>query len=363
MSRNAQTVASRRCCLWRLLCLCLLLPPLARAQEPGVHNALRTNVPTARVVIIEDPDATQYLKAVPERVQAMVQRGVTNLMRTANARSAWSKLVATNDIIGIKVFTAPGPFSGTRKSVVAAVIQELLNAGIPPRNIVIWDRHISELTDAGYPELAQRFGVRMQGSVESGYDLKVFYDKPLLGTLAADDVEFGKTGPGVGRKSYVSKLLTQELTKVIVITPMLHHNVIGVTGNLYSMAFGSVDNIGRFENKVQDMSLAVPEICALPIKGDDFRLEDRVVLNIVDALICQYEGQDRGLLHYSTVLNQLRFSKDPVALDVLSLQEISAQRQNAGADPITNNIDLYANAALLELGINDTNRIQVEKYQ
>jgi hypothetical protein len=85
------------------------------------------------------------------------------------------------------------------------------------------------------------------------------------------------------------------------------------------------------------------------------------VLSIVDALICQYEGQEQGLLHYSTVLNQLRFSRDPVALDVLSLQEINRQCQLAGMAATSTNLDLLNNAALLEIGVSDPKRIDVIK--
>jgi hypothetical protein len=84
------------------------------------------------------------------------------------------------------------------------------------------------------------------------------------------------------------------------------------------------------------------------------------VLNIVDALICQYDGQNAGLLHYSAILNELRFSRDPVALDVLSLEEINHQRELADV-PATGktNTDLYSNASLLEIGISDPQHIQV----
>jgi hypothetical protein len=78
-----------------------------------------------------------------------------------------------------------------------------------------------------------------------------------------------------------------------------------------------------------------------------------VVLNIVDALICQYEGEERSLLHYSKVLNEIRVSRDPVALDVLSLQELERQRQVASAPEIKSRLDLFKNAALLELGVSD----------
>jgi hypothetical protein len=53
------------------------------------------------------------------------------------------------------------------------------------------------------------------------------------------------------------------------------------------------------------MSTAVPEIYALP------SLSDRVILNVTDALVCQYQGEHLPLLHYAKPLNELRFSTDP----------------------------------------------------
>jgi hypothetical protein len=60
------------------------------------------------------------------------------------------------------------------------------------------------------------------------------------------------------------------------------------------------------------------------------------------------------------VLNQLRFSRDPVALDVLSIQELDHQREAAKAPVIKPNQELYSNASLLELGVSDVKRIDVE---
>jgi hypothetical protein len=145
------------------------------------------------------------------------------------------------------------------------------------------------------------------------------------------------------------------MTKIINLTPLLNHNLAGVSGNLYSLAVGSVDNVARFESDAGRLATAIPEIYALP------QLSDRVVLNIVDALLCQYEGSERSLLHYSTPLNELRFSRDPVALDVLSLKDLERQRNSAGAPSVKSNLDLYNNAALLELGVSDLKRIDVEK--
>lgn len=307
------------------------------------------------MIIVHDPDATESLQPVPGRIEALIEKGITNLTGKATQRAAWLSLVSTNDTVGIKVLSTPGPHSGTRPEVVAAVVKGLLNAGFSPSHIIVWDKHSSELKIAGYYEFEGRFGVRVRSSVEAGYDEKVFYDTPLLGTLIWSDLEFGKTGRGIGRKSYVSKLVTRDMTKIINITPMLHHNLVGVSGNLYSLSLGSVDNTLRFENDAGALAKAVPEIYALPVLGD------RVVLNIVDALICQYEGQQRTLLQYSAILNQLRFSRDPVALDALSLKEIKLQSELADFPTTHTNMDLFINASLLEIGVSDPSRIRVDK--
>ncbi len=309
------------------------------------------------MVTVWDPEATDAFRAQPEVVRLMVDRAITNLTRTTTLAEAWRSVVATQDVVGIKVYSPPGPNSGTRPAVVAGVIQGLLAAGLPPTHIIVWDKQAGDLRLAGFFDLASRYGVRVQGSAQAGYDEKTFYESALIGNLVWGDVEFGKTGPGVGRKSFVTKLLTQEITKIINVTPLLNHNLAGVSGNLYSLATGSVDNANRFESDPKWMAMAIPEIYAMPA------LSDHVVLNIVDALVCQYEGGERGLLHYSTTMNEIRVSRDPVALDVLSFKDIERQRQSADAPTVRANQELYNNAALLELGVSDPKRIGVETYR
>ena len=313
--------------------------------------------PRARVVIVEDARAIDAFRTRPEPIREMVSEGITNLTRTASVPQAWRTIVSTQDVVGIKVFSTPGANSGTRPAVVAAVVEGLLAAGVTPKHIIVWDRQLTDLRLAGYSEMAKRYGIRIAGSQQAGYDENVYYDMPLPSTLIWGDLEFGKKGGSIGRKSFVTKLLTQEISKIINITPLLNHDVAGVTGNLYSLAIGSVDNTVRFEREAEHLAQAVPEIYALT------NLSDHVVLNITDALICQYEGEERGLLHYSAVLNQLRFSRDPVALDLLSLKELNAQRRAANAPKVKPNPDLYDNAALLWLGVGNTNQIDIEMFK
>ena len=202
----------------------------------------------------------------------------------------------------------------------------------------------------------------IEGSANVGYEEETFYspDRPILGQLIWGDTEFGRKGDGIGRRSFVSWLVAKGMTKIIVVTPLLNHNTLGVCGHLYSLAFGSVDNTIRFESDMFRMATAVPEIYGLPVLGE------RVVLCITDALICQYEGEKIGQLHYSAVLNELRFSKDPMALDALSLRDLERQRLAAGETAtrgrwLTNQVELFNNAALLELGVSDLENIHVER--
>ncbi len=339
----------------------LVLPLSLLGQTPGAKSFLssETATPRASITIVQDAAATEAFQPRPEKVYVMVARGLTNLTGKASVEAAWQSLLKTQDVVGIKVYSAPGANSGTRPAVVAAVVEGLLAAKIPPKNIIVWDKQKGDLRRAGFLELAAHYGIRAEGSANQGYDETTFYapDKPIIGQLIWGDVEFGRKGEGIGRKSFVSKLVARQMTKIINITPLLNHNTASVSGNLYSLAIGSVDNCMRFESDPGRMASAVPEIYALPALGD------HVVLNIVDALICQYQGEHLGLLHYSATLNELRFSKDPVALDILSLQELERQRRAANISSPTNNLELYQNASLLELGISDPANIQVERIR
>jgi len=287
----------------------------------------------------------------------MVNRAVTTLTGQPDAAAAWRSVVGTQDVVGIKVMASLGPVGGTRPAVVGAVIEGLLEAGVPARQIVVWDKNLEDLRRSGFEALSARYGVRLAGSVAAGYDEAAYYDTPLLGGLVWGDLEFGKKGEGVGRRSYVSRLVTRELTKIVSVTPLVTHPQTGVCGALHNLALGAVDNTLRFEGQADRLAQAVPEICALPA------LADHMVLHLVDALLCQYQGHQRGLLHYSTVLNEIRASRDPVALDVVSLEELARQRKAHGVAGGPARSELYDNAALLELGVSDPERIQIVRLR
>jgi hypothetical protein len=151
--------------------------------------------------------------------------------------------------------------------VAEAVVTSLLAAGHPASQIIIWDKQMLPLRQAGFADLAVKLGVRVAASTDAGYDTNHFYDNSLLGQLVHGDYEFDDHREPMGRKSYVSRLVTQQMTKIINLTPLLNHNLTGISGNLASLSLGSVDNTIRFSGDAGKLALAVPEIYALPVLG------------------------------------------------------------------------------------------------
>jgi hypothetical protein len=327
-----------------------------QAAGPSLHQSGNDH---ARVLVVENSRATSEYQANAEVVQGMVNRGLASFTAKPTVSEAWRSLVSARDVVGIKVFSAAGPINGTRPAVVAAVTHGLLAAGLPPDHVIIWDRDEADLRKAGFFKLAAQLGVRAAGSVQAGYDPTNFYlpDTPVIGQLVWGDSEFGQKGPDAGKRSFVSRLVSHQITRIISIAPLLNQDTVGVCGHLYGLTMGSVDNTLRFQADPGRLAVAVPEIYALPAVGD------RVVLNITDALIGQYEGGAKGLLQYSTVLNQLWFSHDPVALDTLALQELDRERSLLGEPGFKPNLELYTNAVILQLGVTDSNRIQLDRLR
>ena len=313
-------------------------------------RAMETNT-FGRILVVEHPDATRSFTPEPDPVRKMLREGLLHFSGADNLKQAWRLIVSTQDTIGIKVHSAPGPMSGTRPAVVAAVIESLVEAGIQPEKIVIWDRRVTDLRFAGYYKLAEKYKILVASTLEEGYDSETFYPSSILGRLVFGDLEFNKKGEGIGRNSYLSRLLTRRITKIINVTPLLNHNQAGVSGVLHGLAMASVDNTLRFEEP-ERLAMALPEIYAMP------ELADRVVLNIVDALICQYRGEELTRFNYATPLNQLWFSRDPVAVDVLAIQELDRHRPEKSRK---STLQIYGNAELMDLGVANTNRLRVER--
>lgn len=349
-------MGAKRGIRWLVIGLLAAIPVSLAGQGGGtIPQAMATAPVRVRVVAVEAPDAMPAFQPNRTRIREMVEAGLTNLAAVDRVDLAWRTWIAPEDVVGFKVISNPGRLSGTRPAVVEALVSSLLDAGHAPERILVWDKHLSGLQHAGFTELTRRFGIEVAGAVEAGYDPAVFYDNAIPGQLVWGDLEFRAGGETMGRRSHVTRLLTRRITRVINVTPLLNHNLIGVSGNLFSLALGSVDNTHRFTGDIQRLAVAIPEIVALP------EISERLALHVVDGLVAQYYGETESLLHYAFILNQIRFSTDPVALDVLSIEQLARQRELAAGPPVRVDRSLYQNASLLELGVSHLPAIRLER--
>jgi hypothetical protein len=341
-----------------LSAFCFLLFASASAQD--VFPLHQTNS-SSLVVVSRGENLLNAFVPDKLRVEDTFNRGLLYFTMSTSVSNAWRTLIATNDTVGIKVISEPGPVCGTRPAVVEAIVHGLLAAGLPPERIIIWDKRAADLRAAGYFELAKTLPVRVAGAADAGYDTNNFYlpDFPVVGQLVWGDLEFGRTNKDfdTGKRSFVSKLVSRQMTKIISVAPLINEMNAGVCGQFYSLGLGSVDNTRRFEGSEVRLATALPEIYALPLIGD------RVALNVTDALLSQYQGGPAGYLQFSVECDEIWFSHDAVALDTLALKELMHERRTLSAPALPTNFAIYTNAVLLQLGVNDPSRIRIERVK
>lgn len=340
----------------KLIVVVLAALPVVRAlaaEDPGAGLPPAYRELFSVIHRVADDQATSSFEPRPEVLNRMVDAGLKALTGKPDASAAWRAWIQPGDRVGIKVYSAVGGISGTRPALVEALVASLIRHGHPPGNIILWDRRLEDLHEAGFVEVARRQGVQVMGTRGVGYDGQVYYESSILGTLIWGDRDFGAESRESTRRSYVSSLVTSKMDKIISVTPLLNHNAAGIAGHLYGLSAGSVDNFHRFDSSRERLKVAVPEIVALEQIGD------RVVLSVTDALIGQYLGESRSRMHDAAILNQLWFSLDPVALDVWGLRELERLRKEAGFQIPDYPRELYENASLLKIGRSSLLDIQI----
>ena len=265
----------------------------------------------------------------------MVNRLVLAVTGQHDLAQAWGSLVAPQDKIGIKISAAGGELFTTHRDIVNAIVDGLVAAGHPRGNIIVWDRSLDGVKEAGYRP--DQEGYQMKSiAPRDGYDPKAVFSVPLSGRLIWGDLEFRNdrgTVPfpseeSTSDNSHFAKILSSEVTKVINVPIMSDSEFCGIAGCIYNMTIPNIDNSRRFIQSTWGHS-AMAEIYKMPI------INSKVVLNIMDGLVAQYAGgpklQPNYAVHYATLLA----SKDPVAIDALVVRQIEEWRARAHLPPIT----------------------------
>jgi hypothetical protein len=331
----------------------------------GVATAFAQSAPTlperSIVYSAHDPRAIKDYRTDPAVVRAMVNRLVLAVTAQPTLARAWGSLVSPDDKIGIKISAAGGELFTTHRDVVNAIVDGLVAAGHPRSSIIVWDRSLGGIKEAGYNPGAEGYQLKSIPP-RNGYDPKAIFTAPLTGMLIWGDLDFqGGRGPvrlgsdqeETSDQSHLSRILSSEVTKIINVPVMSASSTNGVAGCLYNATIPNIDNWRRFAQGSGYGRAVIAELYNHPSIGK------KVVLNIMDGLIAEYAGgpqsQPNYALHHATLLA----SKDPVAIDVLALRQIEEWRANARLPSIAPFATHVLFAGQLGIGCADLTRIEI----
>ncbi len=301
--------------------------------------------------------------------QEMIKTGMLNLTGVRNISDAWRMFVAPQDRIGLKINPVAGALLSTSAEVVRAVIQHLENAGIPKKNISIWDRREFEMHEVGFTKDnfpgVEIIGTERKDDKGSFYDTnKVLYSEQMIDknwyywadTEEKYDAETLPYMINEGKYSYFSNIVTQKVDKIINI-PILKNAGATVTLCLKNLAYGSVSNTGRLHKELWSETCA--EVCAFP------PLRDKVVLNIVDGIKGCYNGGPGANEQFITEYKTILIGTDPVAVDRIGYEIVLKKRleEKIQKEESPRGKAFLTLAENLKLGIADLNKIELKSIQ
>jgi hypothetical protein len=221
-------------------------------------------------------------------IRKMLDSSITALTGLDDARDAWGSLFSADEWIAIKINTIQGSRLWTHEPLAAAVAQSLIDAGIPPEQIILYDRNDLQIRLGGFTINRSGEGVQCYGT-ENSY---------TSGWRIAD------------RNIKLSNCLLQ--CDALINIPI--YKTHGIGGFTFAMKnhYGTLDKPGDFHQGV--IEWAIPELNALPAIKDRTRL---IVGDILAA--CTVPRADDPYWRLDTVGDSILMSFDPVAHDTVGL--------------------------------------------
>lgn len=356
-----------------------------KQAQPAVPSVPRTNidefmkVPSAphalpapypgKVVEVHDPMASKEGQVNPSIVSSMFRKGMESLTGKPLADS-FKLFFTPRDIVGIKVNPVGAGLISTRLELVDVVIDWLVQAGLPKRQIIIWDRFDYMLTEAGFTP--ERYpGVAIEGlqtmdpsedpnkkdldAIRDGlhvsrglFDMNAYY---WADVDAPQDPVYLNQHVFNGKESYFGRLVTQKLTKIINL-PVFKNTGNGISMATKNIGYGAVCNTNRLHRPL--FFNVCTEVTASPW------IRNKMVLNVTDGLRAQYDGGPGPAAQFTWDYNRLFFASDPIALDAVCHRLITEKRKAMGVK--TNEHPRFTEylryGEKLGLGIADPSRIR-----
>lgn len=318
----------------------------------------------ARVVQVINEKSVVDEKPVKSLVYDMLSESMLQLTGAATLAEAWLMFVQPHEKIGLKLNPIGGKLLSTSHELVESVIEQLLEAGIPKENLVLWDRREFQLHEAGFTPEAYP-GIAITGTEkkdadgsyynkegklysEEMIDRDWYYFADVEGEYDAYTMPYMVNG---GKYSYFTKICTQELDKIINI-PILKNAGASITLCLKNLGYGVITNTGRLHAQLWGETSA--EVCCFP------PVRDKVVLNIVDGLRGCYQGGPGANPQFICNYNTLLVGTDPVAVDRIGYGIVLQKRIEEGIQQEDSPRGRAFMEYAAELGLGEANHENIE---
>lgn len=300
------------------------VPPVLPAIElHGLPNykPSRLGMPglfPGRVIEARDPNAIVRNRVSQPIVRRLLDQAMKELTGEKSSRDSWAMFVEPRDIVGIKINPSGAPACCSSPEIIREIISSVLSVGVPPQNIVVYDRYAYEM-DIGSYQAQLPIGIRIVGiqdafsNVGTGYDPNIYCDAAFFGEWET--------------RSYMAMIVAHEVTKIINLPTMKDHSASGVTGALKNLAYGTFNNVARTHR--------VPHSFTNPLVGLMCTVEplrSKSVLHIMDGMRQVWHGGP--LTQVQAFIEQpgiLLVATDPVAMDTVELAAIEQKRREHGA--------------------------------
>lgn len=305
--------------------------------------------------------------ATAESVAASLAASMKALTGLKDAREAWRGFFEPKDVVGIKVNCSGSPQIMSHPLIVAEVARQLIAVGVAPSNVYLYERFDNQMVDsnyaavlpAGVQQFAMETGEHRRANFKN-YDPRVFVETDFFGEEQT--------------RSFLSRLVTEKLTKIVNVPNMKDHGASGVTGCLKNAAYGSFSNVARShrDTKTNTLSFIGTLYATEPLRS-------KLVLNVMDGIKGVWQGGPFVRKpEYIFEPRRMMVGTDPVSMDRLLIDIIEAKRKEMGAPSVWDRTETarQANrlgspfirepghiefAGKLSLGVYDKNKIQLQE--
>lgn len=275
----------------------------------------------------------------------MLDKALTAFTGRGTIADAWREYISPEDVVGLKINTLGlNDLRGSEAllhfpAMIAALSAGLNQAGVPDKNIVVWDRSDQELESAGLRIQKEPGRMRILGN-------NLTRREPGVG--------FHPDSHAVGDKTTrLSRILTDICTAVVNVPVIKTHGSAGFTCALKNQ-YGSIDNAREFHSN-NCTNPGIPEVNKIPI------IRNKQKLIVCDALLTAIDSGPRWRRSFLRPFGAILIATDPVALDTVTLGILDELRAADGLPALSGRIVHLPLAEKLELGTNQSGNIDLVK--